>query len=70
MPILLHHPQRRRDFLKLTLLGGASCVLAGCRGARSVSGTIPDFHLALLSEGRSLRRSPEAEINPPELWTN
>lgn len=50
MPIVFHHPQRRRDFLKVTLLGGASCVLAACRSTRSLSATVPDFHLALLSD--------------------
>ena len=50
MPCLFHHPQRRRDFLKVTLLGGASCILAGCRSPRSTPGTVPDFHLALLSD--------------------
>lgn len=50
MPFLFHQPQRRRDFLKVTLLGGASWVFAGCRSPRRNAVAIPDLHLALLSD--------------------
>ncbi len=51
MSFTYHRPQHRRDFLKTTLLGGASVFLAGCQMPTAGRGSsAPDFHLALLSD--------------------
>ena len=50
MPILLHRPSNRRDFLKTTTLGGAALILAAGRSAAATDAGASEFHLALLSD--------------------
>jgi len=50
MPILVHRPANRRQFLKATMLGGAALVLARSQPAAGTSANEHEFHLSLLSD--------------------
>lgn len=50
MPILVHRPASRREFLKATAVGGAALILAGCRTVRPTTAGGGEFHLGLISD--------------------